>query len=86
MTTWRRIRTGVLVAACATCVTGLAACGGPDLAIPSTDTEVEVTDYATLPPPTTTIPPTTTLPPQPGSVLTSEATYVVVAVMPMMPP
>lgn len=37
-----------------------------------------MTDYATLPPPTTTIAPTTTLPPQPGSILTSEATYVVV--------
>ena len=53
-------------------------CGGPSLAVPSTETEVEVTDYATLPPPTTTIAPTTTLPPQPGSILTSEATYVVV--------
>lgn len=37
------------------------------------------TDYVTLPPPTTTIAPTTTLPPAPGSVISSEATYVVVA-------
>jgi LysM repeat protein len=56
----------------------LTGCGGASLAVPSVGTEVEVTDYATLPPPTTTIPPTTTLPPQPGSILTSEATYVVV--------
>ncbi|MFN8023051.1 MAG: LysM peptidoglycan-binding domain-containing protein [Acidimicrobiales bacterium] len=59
---------------------GLAACGGasgPLDALPS-ESSVEVTDYVTLPPPTTTIPPTTTLPPEPGSVLTSEATYVIV--------
>ena len=56
----------------------LASCGGTSIAVPSTDTQVEVTDYATLPPPTTTIAPTTTLPPEPGSILTSEATYVVV--------
>ena len=79
MTTWRRLRTGVPIVVGAFAVSAvLAACGGAELAVPSTDTEVEVTDYATLPPPTTTIPPTTTLPPQPGSVLTSEATYVVV--------
>ncbi len=53
-------------------------CGGTPLAAPTTETEVEVTDYATLPPPTTTIAPTTTLPPEPGSILTSEATYVIV--------
>lgn len=57
-----------------------AACGPSPLeSLPTEDTEVEVTEYVTLPPPTTTIPPTTTLPPEPGSVLTSEATYVVVA-------
>lgn len=58
----------------------LTACGPSPLESLTTDTEpeVEVTEYVTLPPPTTTIPPTTTQPPEPGSVLTSEATYVVV--------
>jgi LysM repeat protein len=58
----------------------LTACGPSPLESLTTATEpaVEVTEYVTLPPPTTTIPPTTTQPPEPGSVLTSEATYVVV--------
>ena len=55
----------------------LGACGSAPSA--SVGTEVTPTDYVTLPPPTTTIPPTTTQPPATGSVITSEATYVVVA-------
>jgi LysM repeat protein len=70
-------------AACGTAAWSLAlalsACGSVELDTIGTQETVVVTEYATLPPPTTTIPPTTTLPPEPGSVLTSEATYVVVA-------
>jgi LysM repeat protein len=55
---------------------GLAACGTPT-GLPASDSEVIPTDFKTFPPPTTTIPPTTTTPPEPGSVLLSEATYVV---------
>lgn len=55
----------------------LAACGSAPAS--TIGTEVTPTDYVTLPPPTTTIAPTTTLPPEAGSVISSEATYVVVA-------
>lgn len=57
---------------------GLAACGSSPLETLPPESTVEVTEYVTLPPPTTTIPPTTTLPPEPGTVLASEATYVIV--------
>ncbi len=79
MVRWRRITTcAVGVAAVGVAAVALAACGGSPLALPTSATEVEVTDYATLAPSTTTIPPSTTLPPEPGSILTSEATYVIV--------
>ncbi len=67
-----------MLAAAGMALLAATSCGGTPLAAPTTETEVEVTDYATLPPPTTTIAPTTTLPPEPGSILTSEATYVIV--------
>jgi hypothetical protein len=56
----------------------LGGCSTSPLESIPTESSVVVTEYVTLPPPTTTIPPTTTLPPEPGSVLTSEATYVIV--------
>lgn len=55
----------------------LAGCGADPVALPSGDTEVIPTDFKTYPPPTTTLPPTTTIPPEPGTVLETEATYVV---------
>jgi LysM repeat protein len=54
---------------------GLAACGTVEL--PPAGTEAIPTDYRTFPPPTTTLPPTTTVPPEPGSILFTEATYVI---------
>jgi LysM repeat protein len=77
----RTSRTSAAVAAAVSLAVGsLSGCGSSPLESLTTDTEpaVEVTEYVTLPPPTTTIPPTTTQPPEPGSVLASEATYVVV--------
>lgn len=73
------VRVAGVVLGCSLAAVALVGCGSSPLESLSTaDTQVEVTEYVTLPPPTTTIPPTTTLPPEPGSVLTSEATYVVV--------
>ena len=56
----------------------VAACGGSPTAVSTDETVVAATDYATFPPPTTTIAPTTTLPPEPGSIISAEATYVVI--------
>lgn len=57
---------------------GLAACGSLSTGELTSGTEAVATDFKTMPPPTTTLPPTTTIPPEPGSILASEATYVVV--------
>jgi LysM repeat protein len=60
-------------------VVALSATSCGSTALESTNaTDVVATDYVTIAPPTTTVPPTTTEPPAPGTVITSESTYVIV--------
>ena len=68
-------RIAATVVAVSFCLTG---CGSLSTDELTSVTEAVATDFKTMPPPTTTLPPTTTIPPEPGSILTSEATYVVV--------
>ncbi len=72
-------RTAALATVAACAALALTGCGATSSGSLGTVDEVVATDYVTLPPPTTTIPPTTTAPPEPGSIITAEATYVVVA-------